>query len=170
MYDKRAKAEQDFNNLRQTKSAIEYASRFRQLAFKVHQGPDALKRQFYDRLKNNVKDELIKIDYNARTLDIYINDAITIDNRQFKRRQKRQGKKGTLYNYGGIQAQPQANSKKKRYYYSIAYRTHASAIDVDVAQKGALACKDKTDITCYNCSKKKHFKREYCSPVKDQKP
>ncbi len=41
---------------------------------------------------------------------------------------------------------------------------------MDVAQKGASVRKDKTDVTCYNYGKKRHFKRECYSPVKDQKP
>ncbi len=45
-----------------------------------------LKRRFYNKLKDDVKDELIKTDRNAKTLDAYINNAITIDNRQFERR------------------------------------------------------------------------------------
>ena len=44
-----------------------------------------LKRRFYDRLKDDVKDELIKIDRDTKTLNAYINNAITIDNRQFER-------------------------------------------------------------------------------------
>ena len=99
LYNKRAKAETDLNNLRQNKSAIKYASRFQQLAFRVQQGEDALKRRFYNSLKDNVKDKLIKIDYNTKTLDKYMNNAITIDNRQFEQRQERQGLKGAQYAY-----------------------------------------------------------------------
>ncbi len=89
LYNKQAKAETDLNNLYQNKSAIKYALRFQQLAFRVQQGEDALKRRFYNSLKDNVKDKLIKIDCNTKTLDKYINNAITIDNRQFEQRQER---------------------------------------------------------------------------------
>ncbi len=44
-----------------------------------------LKRRFYNRLKDDVKNELIKIDRDAKTFNAYMNDAITIDNRQFER-------------------------------------------------------------------------------------
>ncbi len=99
LYNKQAKAETDLNNLRQNKSAIEYALRFQQLAFRVQQGEDALKRRFYNSFKDNVKDKLIKINCNTKTLDKYINNAITIDNQQFEQRQERQGLKGVQYTY-----------------------------------------------------------------------
>ena len=64
-----------------------------------------------------------------------------------------------------------ANDKKKRYNSNTSYGIHLGAIDVDATftagagRKGTL--KDKLGVTCYNCSKKGHLKREYCSPKKD---
>ncbi len=40
-----------------------------------------LKRRFYNGFKDDVKDEFIKIDRDARILNAYMNNAITIDNR-----------------------------------------------------------------------------------------
>jgi len=41
-------------------------------------------------------------------------------------------------------------------------------MDVDANQRNIRPYKDKTDVTCYNYSKKGHFKRECCSPRKDR--
>lgn len=60
-----------------------------------------------------------------------------------------------------------ANSKKKRQEKSTAYGTHPDTIDIDIAQTQQVGKKndtrDKTSITCYNYSKKGHFKRDYRS-------
>lgn len=166
IYDKRAKAETALNSLKQLKSAVDYASRFRQLAFRVHWGPDALKRRFYDGLKEDVKDELIKTDRDKRTLDEYMGDAIAIDNRQFERRQERQGKQGFTRDYqsqGGKTHKP--NDKKKRQHQSTAYGTHTGPMDTSAVQKGQGSVKrDKANVVCFNCNKKGHFKRDCRAP------
>jgi len=41
-------------------------------------------------------------------------------------------------------------------------------IDVDANQKDFCPRKDKSDVTCYNYSRKGHFKWEYRSPKKDR--
>jgi len=60
------------------------------------------------------------------------------------------------------------NDKKKRHHVSTAFGHYRRPIDVDANQKDFRPYKDKSDITCYNCSKKGHFKREYRSPRKDR--
>ncbi len=167
LYNKRAKVETDLNNLRQNKSAIKYALQFRQLAFRVQQGEDTLKRRFYNSLKDNIKDKLIKINCNTKTLDKYINNAITIDNRQFEQHQERQGLKGTQYTYS------KANQGKKRALQYAVYSTYTRPIDVSAVQQGLdYAKKDKSTVTCFSCRKKGHYKQD-CRSVKklgNQKP
>ena len=93
-----------------------------------------------------------------------MNNAITIDNRQFERRQERQGKKGIVF----VPSYPKANYSCKRQYPSTSYRYYTSYIDIDAIQREAYLYKDKSDITCFNYSKKGHFKREYYSTRKDR--
>ena len=92
-----------------------------------------------------------------------MNTAITIDNRQFEKRQERQGKKGTPF----TSSYPKANYSRKRQYPSISYRQYRGPIDVDTNQKDSYLY-DKSDITYFNYSKKGYFKQEYYSPKKNR--
>ncbi|RYP86989.1 hypothetical protein DL770_004838 [Monosporascus sp. CRB-9-2] len=120
-----------------------------------------LRQLFYDGLKEEVKDELYKLD-RPDALDEYIAMTIRIDDRLYARKQQRKGKSSPAQVY-------KANDRKKRQHASTSYGTYPGAMDVDATQRDQ-ARKDKSSATCFNCGKKGHFKREYRSPRRDWKP
>ncbi|RYP44010.1 hypothetical protein DL768_009480 [Monosporascus sp. mg162] len=87
------KAAQNLLQLKQKEPASKYAVEFRNLMSKagwVDDKDDTLIDVFYKGLKNDVKDEIIKIE-RPSAFDKYIAKAVKIDNRQFERRQERRG-------------------------------------------------------------------------------
>ena len=82
--DEKLHAQARLVRLRQTKSASAYATIFRQDAIRAEINDEGLMQLFYDGLKENVKDELYKVD-RPDTLDEYIAIAIRVDDRQFVR-------------------------------------------------------------------------------------
>ncbi|KAK3896628.1 hypothetical protein C8A05DRAFT_20440, partial [Staphylotrichum tortipilum] len=83
-----------------------------------------------------------------------MNLAITIDNRQFERRQERQGKPSRQT------VPPRANDSRKRQYPSTAYGHHPGPMDVDANQRDPQPRKDKSKLTCFGCGETGHFKRD----------
>uniref|UniRef100_L7J7G5 Retrotransposon gag domain-containing protein n=2 Tax=Pyricularia oryzae TaxID=318829 RepID=L7J7G5_PYRO1 len=105
--DKERTAERKLSRLTQIKSASRYASEFRQITSKLAWGKDALMARFYQGLKNEVKDELIK-EERPQLLSEYVKLAVKIDNRIYERKlEKKEGR-------GAWTPRPQAANTGRR--------------------------------------------------------
>lgn len=86
--DQSATAERQLCLLKQTRSAANYATDFRRLAALTSWNDPSLCFQFYNGLKNDVKDELARTD-RPKDLSSLMSLAIKIDNRIYERLQEK---------------------------------------------------------------------------------
>ncbi|TID01834.1 Retrotransposon-derived protein PEG10 [Colletotrichum higginsianum] len=175
-------AERDLAHLRQTKSATAYAAEFRRLCAQLKLTEDTKIFMFYNNLKDEVKDEIIKLDRPEDFLQ-YAELAIKIDNRLYERRKEKGEKRAPANSAKKYQWQPQqrfqqnhpqrngqAERPRGNYWQnnqnrnSTAYGHHSGPMDLSVAQKD-----NKTrDFKCYNCDKPGHMARECRQPKKQR--
>ena len=90
---------------------------------------EGLMQLFYEGLKEEVKDELYRLDRPA-TLDEYIEIAVRIDDRLYARKQQKKNDGRRTFNSGN----GNKNGKNKKPAASISSGTHAGPIDVDAIQ------------------------------------
>ncbi|OMH78677.1 Retrotransposon-derived protein PEG10 [Zancudomyces culisetae] len=81
-------AERQLRRLRQTNSAVNYATDFRRLSTLTNWNDSALCSQYYEGLKDEVKDQLARFD-RAENLNELIDLSIKVDNRLFERQLER---------------------------------------------------------------------------------
>ncbi|KAK6221473.1 hypothetical protein QIS74_04766 [Colletotrichum tabaci] len=175
-------AERDLAHLRQTKSATAYAAEFRRLCAQLKLTEDTKIFMFYNNLKDEVKDEIVKLDRPEDFLQ-YAELAIKIDNRLYERRKEKGEKRAPANSAKKYQWQPQqrfqqnhpqrngqAERPRGNYWQnnqnrsSTAYGHHSGPMDLSVAQKD-----NKTrDFKCYNCDKPGHMARECRQPKKQR--
>jgi len=151
--DEARTAERQLTQFRQRGSATDYAARFRQISSHLDWEDEPLMAQFYQGLKEEVKDELVKLD-RPRTFAEYAAMAVRIDDRLYERRleKKQHGKNTRIFhhaNAGYKQQQPEPRS--------TAYGTHSGPMELDAMQRNN---NPRRNSKCFNCGKEGHFARE----------
>lgn len=173
--DQKRQAERDLATLRQTKSATHYAAEFRRIGAQLDLTEESRIFMFYQGLKDEVKDELVKIDRPEDFLQ-YAELAIKIDNRLWERRREK-GERRPIANssrkhqwpprqfqYRNQGQQPQRNNWPNR--RSTAYGHHAGPMDLSAAERQELN-KGRT-FKCYNCDKPGHMAKDCRQPKKQR--
>ncbi|KAF5496787.1 Retrotransposon-like protein 1 [Colletotrichum aenigma] len=86
--NEKRQAERDLAHLRQTKSTSLYAAEFQRIASQLDMTNESKVFAFYQGLKDDVKDEMAKVDEPPSFRD-YVEHAVKIDNRLFERRKEK---------------------------------------------------------------------------------
>ena len=129
-------------SLRQTGSAVDYASKFQQLAAQTQWGAVPLVAQFHKGLKDRVKDDIARVNRSSQ-LQSLITLAIQIDDQQYERKLERKG----TYNFG----------KKDRYQKSPKKDQYGIVpMELDATKKRNQSPRKKP-LNCYNCGKIGHL-------------
>jgi hypothetical protein len=143
-------------NLKQTSSATRYTREFRTLTSGLNLDKLALMTYYYNGLKEDVKDELYKID-RPDHFDEYAEEAIKIDNRNYQRRQEK-GKKGTTAYY---HRPNDGKPRTTKWSTATSGTTHAGPMEIDLLKK-----KSPKKGKCYNCGKEGHHANKCRKPKK----
>ncbi|KAF5502321.1 Retrotransposon-derived protein PEG10 [Colletotrichum aenigma] len=172
--DERRQAERDLSHLRQTKSATLYAAEFRRLAARLHMTDESKVFAFYQGLKDEVKDEMAKLETPPSFL-AYVEHAIKVDNRLYERRKERGEKRQNPNSGRKYQWQPQQkfnnqrNDNRPRNNWnntrqSTAYGQHSGPMDLSMMTKPNN--KKPWNPKCYNCNKQGHIAKDCGQPKK----
>ena len=152
-------AERRMQELRQTKSAAEYAAEFQRLSDRTEWDDSALQFMFRKGLKDEVKDEIMRHEYHTNeeneidSLHGLMDIAIKIDNQLYERRiEKNPRRRGGYYPaQGGRRGTQQP--------------THWDPMELDATKRGKpgkafnKSKKPKNGMRCYQCDKIGHIKR-----------
>jgi hypothetical protein len=167
--DEALEADRDIRALRQRTSAAQYRAEFQILAAKLDWNDDALASEFYRGLKDRVREEITLRNDRPSTFKDLSELAIKIDNRIFELQLE---KRGSYAHTNG------ANRKAKRNvpdWNDNYYGLQKMQIDATKGKPGSnnkgprkgpprpqpnKGTNDKSNVECYGCSKKGHYKRD----------
>lgn len=144
-------AERQLGSLRQKGSVSDYAVKFRQISSHLDWKDEPLMAQFYQGLKEDVKDELVKLD-RPDDLSAYVKMAVRIDDRLYERRMERKCRGPTNY-HRPTQANTARRVQHKGQHKSTMYGHHSGPMELDAATK------HQKPIKCFGCGKEGHIRR-----------
>ncbi len=113
---------------------------------------------FYNRLRENVKDEIAKED-RPDTFDEFVSKIIKVDNRLYARQLERGGK-NLNHRANNLRYQPNVGRRQNG---NTSYGTHLGPMELGNVNK-------EKGKTCYNCGKTRHFVNKCRTLKKPQKP
>lgn len=160
-------ADRDLRALRQKTSAAAYRAEFSILAAKVGWNDDALASQFYRGLKEQVRVEITMRHKRPSTLKDMADLAIEIDSRIFEVQMEKKG--NYFQGRANTKAQREVPAWKDNYYGLQKMQLDATngrpGSDKKGPKKGQSpqtnkGMKDKSNVECYGCGKKGHYKNE----------
>jgi hypothetical protein len=170
--DEALEADRDIRALRQRTSVAQYRAEFQILAAKLDWNDDALASEFYRGLKDKVREEITLRNDRPSNLKDLSELAIKIDNRIFELQLEKRG--SYAHNNG-------ANKKAKRNvpdWNDNYYGLQKMQIDATKGKPGSnnkgpskghqnkrpqpktKGTADKSNVECYGCGKKGHYKNE----------
>ncbi len=146
--DKKCTAEHQLYNLQQKIFAATYSISFQHIAMNIKWDDAVLISQFYQRLREKVKNKIARIN---KFIDLQkmIFRAMIIDNRQYKRRLKKD-KESTM----SVVLSWKFKKKRRQSYYD------SQSMKLDATWKISTNARNKTvqqSKTCYTCEKLNHY-------------
>ena len=165
-------ASQKLLNLKQTGSVTSYATKFQSLAAILDYDDNFLHDMFYNKLSSDIKDRLVMMEM-APTLQGLINQAITLDQRDFQRRLEDKNsassnkRRGIDTKLNSADFKPQSSSdnsctnSKPQFSFSSAVPKKSSATSSHSKLRGPLTDAEKQRRKdkglCLYCGNSGHF-------------
>ena len=159
--DKERTAERQLYNLRQKTSAATYSASFQHIAANTEWDDAALTSQFYQGLREEVKDEIARTDRPA-DLQKMISRAVIIDNRQYERRLEK-GKGSAM----PVVLGRKSKKGRRQPYYG------PQPMELDATRKIPTNARGKTvqqSKACYTCGKMGHYSKDCTQNKYKNKP
>lgn len=141
--------------LRQRGSAAKYTAEFQRYSTKTNWNDDALRDQYYEGLKDLVKDELLRRE-KPGSLEEMTDMAVEIDNRFYERSLEKKGVYNVKYTKNPKGRDNYAGGRTSNQWRS-------DPIELDATQRKELSPKDRQrhmdNKTCFTCGKPGHLAR-----------